>query len=316
MIDFMTQVNRLIVSCLLLVAQTASAKDHQLVLNWKPEPQFGGFYAAQVEGIFKKKDLAIAIVPGGAGTPTVQVVAAGNAEFGVVSADEVPISRDRGTDIVALFASYQTCPQSIIAHAEHKYRSIQDIFDSNTTLSVQKGLPYYLFLEKKLGKPKAKVVPYLGGISNFINSPDFSQQGFTTSEPILLAKKNIKVANFPVADEGFNPYLTVLVARKEFIDKNPDLVKKVVEAVREGWRAYLNNPSKTNMFMHQLNPAMDEQTFQESAEAQKKLIETPETQAHGLGFMTFERWKTISEQLAAVGLIRKTPEVKDLFRNI
>src|SRR4051812_42451704 len=97
-------IKRLVVLFILLFAEAVFAKDYQLVLNWKPEPQFGGFYAAEVEEIFKKRSLPIVLVPGGAGTPTIQVVAAGNADFGVVSAEEVPISRDRGTDIVALFA--------------------------------------------------------------------------------------------------------------------------------------------------------------------------------------------------------------------
>ena len=80
---------------------TLSRPKVTLQLNWKPEPQFGGFYAAK-EIATEKHNLDIDIVPGGVGTPTVQMVAAGKVPFAVVSADEIVIARSNGADVVAL----------------------------------------------------------------------------------------------------------------------------------------------------------------------------------------------------------------------
>ena len=53
-----------------------------LQLNWKPEPQFGGFYAAQVNGAYEKAGLTnVTVQPGGVGTPTVQMIGAGQVEY-------------------------------------------------------------------------------------------------------------------------------------------------------------------------------------------------------------------------------------------
>src|SRR4029078_9528513 len=38
-----------------------------LQLNWKPEPQFGGFYAAKEIGAYAKQNLDVEVVPGGVG---------------------------------------------------------------------------------------------------------------------------------------------------------------------------------------------------------------------------------------------------------
>src|SRR5438105_15060570 len=94
----------------------------RLALNWKPEPEFGGFYAAS----YQKHGLDVEILPGGAGTPTVQMVGAGSAEFGIVSADELVIARSQGNDVVALFAVFQTNPQGIMAHASRKLSGLRD----------------------------------------------------------------------------------------------------------------------------------------------------------------------------------------------
>src|SRR5712671_8236379 len=77
----------------------------KLALNWKHDPQFGGFYAAD----YGKHGLDVEILPGGAGTPTVQMIGSGTADFGIVGADDLIVARSLGNDVVALFATFQTC---------------------------------------------------------------------------------------------------------------------------------------------------------------------------------------------------------------
>src|SRR3954452_10861296 len=78
----------------------------RLALNWQPDPEFGGFYAAD----YSKHGLDVEILPVGAGTPTVQMIGAGSAEFGIVSADDTLVARAQHNDVVALFAVFQTNP--------------------------------------------------------------------------------------------------------------------------------------------------------------------------------------------------------------
>ena len=315
---------RLLLSTALIVLCIGHAREIQaaeppklrLALNWKPEPQFGGFYAAETGGFYKKFGLNIELTPGGAGTPVVQMIAAKQMDFGLVSADEVVLSRSHGGDVVALFAAFQTNPQGIMAHAERGFRSLNDLFVSPGTLSLQKGLPYAMYLEKKFPNAKVQIVPYLGGITNYIRDPNFSQQCFVTSEPLAAEKKKIKTKTFLVADEGYNPYTTVLITRAEVIVKNPKLVKALVDAVRSGWREYIDHPEAANKWMSDLNKAMLAETFKESSAAQTYLIETDETKKNGLGTMTEARWKTLVQQMVELKLIPKPLDAKSLFTNL
>jgi NitT/TauT family transport system substrate-binding protein len=284
-----------------------------LQLNWKPEPQFGGFYAAK-EIAANKHNLDIDIVPGGVGTPTVQMVAAGKVPFAVVSADEVVIARSNGADVVALFAVYQTNPQGLMTHAKRGFKSIGDIFSNPGTVAMQRGLPYASFLEKKFGFDKVKIVPSPGGdLSAFRNDPNFTQQCFVTSEPIAAKKAGLDVQTFLIAEAGYNPYTTVLVTRGDYRQKNPQIVQSMIAATRDGYRAYLDDPSKTNAMMQQLNPNMDADTFRDAAEAQKPLIETDETKKSGLGVMTLDRWQTLCKQLVDLKVVEKAPPAADCF---
>jgi NitT/TauT family transport system substrate-binding protein len=295
----------------------SSSSPIKLQLNWKPEPEFGGFYAAKESGAFDKHGVKVDIVEGGAGTPTVQMVAAGKVEFGIVSADELVISRDKGGDVVALFAAYQTNPQGIMTHAERNFKDIGDVFNSEGILAMQTGLPYSDYLNKKYGAKKVKNAPSPSGdLSVFRSDPNYSMQCFVTSEPMAAKHAGLNVKTFLVADAGYNPYTTVLVTRGDYLKAHPDTVKSVVEAVREGWTAYLKDPTSTNSSMQKLNPTMDAQTFADSAEAQKPLIETDDTRKFGVGAMTTERWQTLIDQLADLKVIEKKPAPAECFTEI
>lgn len=281
----------------------ASAAAVKLVLNWKPEAEFGGFYAAQLNGAFKKEGLEVEILPGGVGTPAVQMVAAGQAEFGIAAADEVVVSRDRGSDVMALYAVYQTNPQALMVRADRSVTKLEQLMQSGI-LAVQRGLPYFLFLEKKFGKAKAKVVPYLGGVAQLAENPLVAQQCFLTSEPIIAKQKNLAVKTFLIADAGFNPYATVVVVKREYWEKNQTTAQAFRRAIDAGWKDYLKSPKAANEVMHKLNPSMDLATLEASAQIQKPLIETEATRKFGLGSMQDSRWNELSIVLKALNQVR------------
>jgi NitT/TauT family transport system substrate-binding protein len=284
----------------------------RLALNWKPDPQFGGFYAAP----YRKYGLDMEILPGGAGTPTVQMVGAGSAEFGVVSADELVMARSQGNDVVALFAVFQTNPQGIMAHASRKLSSLSDVLKSGT-LALQRGLPYARLLEKKYGFDKVKIVPSPGGdISVFLSDRNFAQQCFIVSEPLTARHKGADVQVFSVAEAGYNPYTTVLATAGDSLRQDPARARAMVAAVREGWRAYLDDPTPADQRMNQLNPSMAPEVFAEVAEAQKPLIETEDTRRNGLGSMTKERWETLIMQLKELGDIQNAPPAEECYRTL
>lgn len=294
------------------IATTAAADPIKLALNWKAEPQFGGFYAAKFNGDFSRNKLDVDILEGGSGTPTVQMLAAGKVDYAIVSADEIVIAHDRGAkNIVALFATYQTNPQAIMTHAERNFTSIADIMHGDGLLLWQSGLAYAQFFKKHYAPIKVTTAPYLGGIGNFQQDRKISQQCFVTSEPLAAEKAGIKIKTFMVADSGYNPYTTVLATTREHLQKNPEQVAHIVASVRAGWNAYLQDPSSTNAKMAQFNKAMDLPTFLASAQAQKPLIATPADSK--LGSMTAQRWQTLVEQLREIKMIKTAVPVDQLF---
>jgi NitT/TauT family transport system substrate-binding protein len=297
-------------------ASGATLTQVSLQLNWLPEPQFGGSHTAKALGIFEKRGLDVTIRKGGPDIPAVQMAASGKVEFALAAADEVIRIREGGADVVAVWATYQTAPQGIMTHAARGVGSFKELFAAGGTLAVQPGLAYVEFLKKQHDTSAMKLVTYQGGIGQFLatkDSKDFAQQCFVTSEPLAAKREGVEPKVFLIAESGFNPYTSVVITRREYLEKNRAVVKSLVEALEVGWRSYLDDPGPANAVMRKLNPSMDAETFQAAAAAQKPLIETETTKTAGLGSMTLERWTQLNDQLKALGTVEGTVDPADCF---
>jgi NitT/TauT family transport system substrate-binding protein len=300
---------------LVLFVLVTPARAEDLALNWKPEPEFGGFYEADLGGHFKKAGLEIRVLPGGAGQPVTQMVAAKKVEYGIAAADEVILARNQGAKVVALFAVYQEDPQGFMVHEDRGIRSLKDLFKTPGKVALQKGLPYTLWLEKLYAPVVPTLVPYTGGIISFLKDREYSQQCFITSEPIAARREGRKPKTFLISESGFNPYLAVVIAHEDRVSAEAARVRSFIAATREGWKAYLSSPQKTNAAMQKLNPSMDLATFEEAARIQKPFIETPETRKKRLGIMTVSRWERLYGQLRELGLVKPGMKVSEFFRD-
>lgn len=285
---------------------SALAKSTNLVLNWKAEPQFGGFYEAERLGLYKKYGLDIKILQGGSGTPTVQMLASGSADFAIVSGDEMLVINEKGANLIALFAVYQKNPQGIMVHKARGFKNLEEVYQSEGSLLIQSGYPFAQYLEEKFkNNKKVKTAPYQGGVSLFVTDKNISQQCFITSEPLIAKNQNADPQTFLISDEGFNPYLTILAVRRDRMEKQPSAIKNIVAATREGWDSYLQNPAPANSIMAKLNPSLDLKTFALSASVQTPFIKPSATAR--VGSMESGRWQQLAEQLYKLGILKTLP---------
>lgn len=284
----------------------------RLALNWKPEPEFGGFYASQLGGTYAKAGLDVEIMPGGSGAPTVQMADNGKVEFAIVAADEVVLSRARGGDVVALFTTYQDNPQAIMTHAERPVSSLKELIESPGRIWLGRGLLYVTHLKSMYDFSKVTELPYTGGLP-FADRPDGSQQCFIFSEPVTASLKGIRNKTFLVAESGYNPYAGVVATSGKYLRENRELCRRFVEASRAGWEAYVKDPGRANLEIGRLNPVMDAKTLAAAADAQKPLIENEVTKKNGLGVMTLERWQTLIDQMRKAGQLDKPVNAAECF---
>lgn len=273
----------------------------RLALNWFPEAEHGGFYAALVHGYFRERGLEVEILGGGPDAPVIQRVATASVEFGIANADDVLNARAQQAPLVALMAPYQINPRCIMVHAGSGIEQIADIADITLALSQRPAFSHYL--RKKFPLTGVTIVPYPGNVTQFLMNPNFAQQGYIFSEPFVARSKGGDPRPLLVADIGFNPYASLLVAAEVTIADREEAVAAMVQASVDGWEHYLRDPEETNRFIHQLNPEMELDILAYGAEESQPLILDPVARQKGLGHMSAERWETLLDQMIEAELI-------------
>ena len=273
----------------------------RLALNWFPEAEHGGFYAAQIHGYYAARQIDVEILGGGPDAPVIQRVATGAVEFGVTNADDVLYARAQQAPVVALMAPYQINPRCIMVHASSGIERIEQLRDITLAMSQRPAFSHYLRWKYPL--EGVNIVPYPGNVSQFLANPNFAQQGYVFSEPFVARQQGGDPRALLVSDIGFNPYASVLIATEETIGQRADLVRAVVEASIQGWEHYLREPQETNRHINSLNPEMGMDILGYGAEESRPLVLDAVAGDKGLGHMSAARWSELRQQMVEAGLI-------------
>lgn len=286
-----------------------------LMLNWYPEAEHGGFYAAQVHGIFDKYGLDVEIRPGGPSAPVAQELLTGRAQFAIGNADDVLLFRQEQAPIVALLAPIQNTPRCVLVHADSEINDLSEL--SGLTLQANVGRPFLKYLEWKGYLNGVKVVPYAGSVANFIADQQTAIQAYSFSEPYLAEQGGAKSQALMLSEIGFNPYASCLIATESTVAENRELVSKMVAACREGWMRYLDDPAETNAKILELNKhGMTAEALEYGAKTIGPLCLPDESSSERFGEMTLERWSTLVDQFVELELIdTKQVDPKSVFTN-
>ncbi len=163
--------------------QHPDAAHVELALNWFPEAEHGGYFAALVHGYYRDAGLDVKILPGTASSAVLQRVARNQVAFGIENADRILLGRAQQADVIALLAPIQKSPRGIMVHADSGFAKIADI--SNVTLAVNSGASWVQYLKSRVPLSNVRFVPYSGSVAQFLVDQKYAQQAYVFSEPYV-----------------------------------------------------------------------------------------------------------------------------------
>lgn len=97
-----------------------------LQLQWVAQSQFAGYYAAQALGYYEDEGLDVTILEGAVDIVPQQVVAAGEAEFGIAWVPKMLASREQGADLVNIAQVFQRSGTVQVAWADSGIETVED----------------------------------------------------------------------------------------------------------------------------------------------------------------------------------------------
>ena len=277
--------------------------------NWVAEAEHGGFYQALADGTYRKYGLDVTIVSGGPNVNNRLLLLVGKLDF-YLSANTL-----QGFDAVAhnvptveVAAMFQKDPQVLIAHPEAGIEKFADLKKLTLFVSREGMATYYQWLKADFGFTDAQVKPYTFNPQPFLADKQSAMQGYVTSEPFAIERAaHFKPRVFLLADQGFSAYSTLVEARREMVEKKPDLVQRFVDATIIGWYNYIYGDNRAgNALIKSQNAEMTDDLLAYSVAKMKEygIVDSGDALKAGIGAMTDARMRAFFEKMVKSGVVK------------
>lgn len=282
-----------------------------LQLDWYPQTEYGGYYQAAERGFYREAGLDVEIVSGGPGLAVKDTVALGRAAFGCTDGNDVIVAIARGLPLVIVGAEMQRNPQGLLFHESHPLQSFADLDGRN--LMAGPGNAWVEYLSKSRGA-KFGLLPLTTDLTSFLADETMVRQCFVTQEPFFARQSGAKVGTLLIANSGYAPY-RVLYTSREFLAKNPEVVRKFVAATARGFDDLLDgDPAPAFAALAKANKVMTPDVMQFSHGALKslRLVQGRAADGERTGLITRERIAAQVKILTDLGQLPKPLTVDDV----
>lgn len=271
-------------------------------LDWYPQPEQGGFFAAQLLGYYKAEGLDVTLLPLQQYGSSAQIVSTGQADIGLGSSDQILEWVSNGLPLIAISATMQHDPQAIMVHQDSPIHNFSDL--EGHTIAAETGATWLKYVVARYHLKNVQEIPSTHSIANFLADPAYTQQIFITSEPFFAQQAGARVRTLLISSSGYDPYRVTFTSRS-FLAQHPDVVAKFVRASIRGWQAYLAAPEATNKHLLDLNPALNPAQEAYTAQALREGgFVTGSDPAHPLtGQMLPKRWQEMNDELKSLGIL-------------
>jgi putative hydroxymethylpyrimidine transport system substrate-binding protein len=279
-----------------------------LILDWTPNANHAGLYAAIAEGFFEEAGVRVdPRVPVDAAA-SLKEVAAGKAEFAISYEPEVLIARSEGIPVTAVAALVTSPLNAILARTDRGITRLRDLEGKKVGLA---GVPSDKALldtaVRADGGDPAKVttvnVGFTLGPSLAKGTVDAVIGAYWNVEAVELAQKGIEVTTFRLEENGVPDYDELVVVTSDDVARDrPELVAQLRAGLARGQAWAAANQSAAVDHLLAANIDLDRELTAEGLRLVAPLLDPPDAEPLAL---SEEAWATYAEWMTTNGLLRK-----------
>ena len=224
-------------------AASGAADPVTLQLKWVAQAQFAGYYAALEKGFYKDENLDVTIRPGGPDIVPAQVVAGGQAQFGLDWLPSTLANREQGVPLVNIAQIYQYSGMREISWKESNINSPADlagkkvaVWFGGNELQLLATLAKYN-IDKDTG---VELVKQPFDMNLLLNKEVDAAAAMTYNEYYQVLSAGHKPEELNIIDfnaEGTAMLEDGIFSTEEFLKdaKNQDIAARFVRASIKGW---------------------------------------------------------------------------------
>ena len=281
----------------------------RLQLKWLHQFQFAGFYAAVQQGYYREAGLDVELLEGRANESAIDVVMRGEAEFGLHGADLI-VARAKGQKVRSLAAIFQHSPMILLTRRDRGIDTLHELSNKQLLLGPDSAeLIAYLKSENVPYKPP--VTQQSHDLEALMKGEVDAMPAYSTDQVFLLDKANIPFSQFSPRAAGIDFYGDVLFTSDKEISKNPDRVRRFLEASLRGWYYALSHREEMARLIYtQYSQRHSIEHLLFEAEQTRRLM-TPELVE--IGYQNSGRWRHIADTFAELGMMPADYSLEDFI---
>ena len=312
------------VLCLVIACSTTSAHAQQLDkvsfgTNWVAQGEHGGFYQALADGTYRKYGLDVTIVPGGPNVNNRILLTVGKIDF-FMSANTLQSfdAVEQNVPIVPVAAMFQKDPLVLLAHPDQGIEKLADLKALTLFIGREGFATYFQWLKSDFGFDERRVKPYTFNPQPFLADKRTRDARLRHVGAVRdrAAGEDSSRRVFLLADQGFDPYSTLIETRRDTIAKRPDLVQRFVDASIIGWYNYIYGDNRAaNAMIRKHNPEMPEALLAYAVATMKAhgIADSGDALKLGIGAMTEARMKSFFDTMVRAGVVKPTLDWRRAF---
>jgi putative hydroxymethylpyrimidine transport system substrate-binding protein len=301
------------------VLEPSGSKQVTLMLDYFPNADHAGIYAAQAAGDFKQAGLDVEIRQPADPSAPIKQVAEGRVDVAISYEPEVFRARDKGLNVVSIGALVRKPLTSIISLPEAKIRKPADLRGKTVgTAGIDYQSAYLETILDDAGVPRDSVKERNVGFSLtpalLTGKVDAVLGAFWNYEGTELKLKGKRPRIIRMEDAGVPTYdELVLVANADALDRDGDKLRAFIGALSRGVRDLRADPDKGIEGLLNANPDLDPELQRAAVEVTLPLFVPPEGKP--FGWQDPKEWDAFGAWMQEKNLLEQPPDVPASFDN-
>jgi ABC-type nitrate/sulfonate/bicarbonate transport system substrate-binding protein len=295
------------------IAQAAKPLSFQL--SWIKSIQYGGYFAAIENNIFRKYGIDPTFNPGGPNVDAVANVASGQSVLGDRPIGPLLVARDKGIPIKVIGTVFQRSPYSIMSLASKPIRSVKELEGKTIAVSVSsRPLVLNLLKDAAIDPRSVTIVPASPDPAALVSGQIDAYTGYSTNQGVILQTRGVDIHILNVHDLGIPETAGTLYGREDFLTAYRDLVVRFLRASIEGWRWAMDHPEDTAKLMVEKYgaPGLDYKAQFTEIKASRPFIEAGPAEKKGLLALDLALYAQIIELYRKVDIVKSPMKAEDL----
>src|SRR5215216_3695330 len=289
----------------------------ELMLDWVPNPDHAGIYAADGRGFFKAVGLDVEIRRPADPSAPIKQVAAGRVDLAISYEPEVLRARDEGQKVVAVGAIVPEPLTSVISLPPDDVPNAAALRGKTVGTA---GIDYQdAFLDAMLRRAsidpsevKRRNVGFDLQKALLTGKVDATLGGFENVEVVELDLKKKNPTHFTVDEAGIPLYdELILVTSETTLNEKRDEIRSFLGALSRGTRLAQREPSVAAGFLARANRELDPKLLEEGTKR------TPFAEPAGkpFGYQDPAAWKRFAEFMKTSAILKRDPDAEAAFTN-